>query len=252
MAFSIDLTGRRALVTGAGRHTGRRFSLALAQAGAEVAVNDIVVDAAEAVAAEIRAAGGAAVATPFDVTSYDDVAGAVRSFEPDILVNNTGATGAIDITMPRFVDTEPASWRPLVDINLYGTLNCTHNALPAMRRRGWGRIITIVSDASRKGDPGLAVYAASKAASAGFMRTIAAEVGRDGITANCLSFGTLAYEHMAPMPDDRAKAMLRGYAIRRFGTPDDPVGVLVMLASDHGSWITGQTIPVNGGYSNAL
>lgn len=252
MPFTIDLTGRRALVTGAGRHTGRRFSLALAAAGAEVAVNDLKAELAQAVVDEILSAGGKAQALPFDVTDAEQVQENVGGFSPDILVNNTGGTDAIKPPFPNFEDTGPSDWNHFVQINMYGTFHCTKAALPGMKQRGWGRIITMVSDSARRGERGLAVYAAAKAGAAGFIRSIAAEVGRDGITANCISLGTLMYEGMGEMPEDIARKMTRPYAMKRLGTPDDPVGMVMLLASDQAGWITGQVIPVNGGYTNAL
>lgn len=253
MAFPIDLTGRRALVTGAGQHTGRQYALALAEAGAHVAVNDIVADKAESVAAEIAAAGGgSAEPLVFDVTDHAAVHEAVGGFGPDIVVNNTGATAAIEWPPRPFHETDPAGWRPLVDINLYGTLNCSHAALPGMRERGWGRIITIVSDAARTGEKGMAVYGGAKAGAAAVMRSLAVEYGRDGITANAVALGTLRYEHHGEMPDEQQQRMLRPYAIKRLGRPSDPVGMVLLLASDAGEWITGQVLPVNGGYTHAL
>ncbi|HZJ26120.1 MAG TPA: SDR family oxidoreductase [Acidimicrobiia bacterium] len=252
MSYAIDLSGRRALVTGAGRHTGREFALALASLGAAVAVNDLVDDVAEAVSEEIRAAGGDAEPVVFDVTDLDAAGPAIRAFGPDIIVNNAGGTDAIQWPPVPFDESDPTSWRRPVDINVYGVMNCTYSALPRMREQGWGRIITMVSDSARRGERGVAVYAAAKAAAAGFMRSIAAEVGRDGITSNAIALGTLAYAHRGPLPDDLADKMLKSYAVKRQGRPTDPVGMLVLLASDAGEWITGQVLPVNGGYTNAL
>lgn len=250
--MTIDLTGKRALVTGAGRHTGREFALALAASGAEVAVNDLVADKAEAVCAEIRSAGGKAVAVPFDVTDHEATARAVGGFAPDVLVNNTGGTDAIAWPPPRFDESDPSSWSHFVDVNFYGVLNCCHAAIPAMRERGWGRIVTMVSDSARRSEPGLAVYAGAKAAAAGFTRGIAAELGRYGITCNCVALGTLQYAHIDAPPPEIERKMLRPYAIKRLGRPTDPVGMVLLLASDAGEWITGQVLPVNGGYTNAL
>jgi 3-oxoacyl-[acyl-carrier protein] reductase len=252
MSLAIDLSGRRALVTGAGQHTGRQYALALAEAGAHVAVNDIVAEKADTVCAEIVAAGGTAEPAVFDVTDHGAVTETVGGFGPDIVVNNTGATAAIEWPPRPFHETEPDGWRPLVDINLYGTLNCSHAALPAMRERGWGRIITIVSDAARTGEKGMAVYGAAKAGAAAVMRSLAVEYGRDGITANAIALGTLRYEHHGEMPEEQERRMLRPYAIKRLGRPSDPVGMLLLLASDAGEWITGQVLPVNGGYTHAL
>lgn len=252
MSYTLDLSGHRALVTGAGQHTGREFSLALARAGALVAVNDIVAEKAEAVVAEIAAAGGQAEPVVFDVTDHGAVAEGVGAFAPDILVNNTGATSSIEYPPRPFTETTPESWRPLVDINLYGVFNCTQAALPSMVSQEWGRVVTIISDAGRRGERGLGVYGAAKAGAAAFIRSISAEYGRVGITANCISFGTLQYAGMGEPDAETERRMLRNYSVKRQGQPSDPVGLLLLLASDDASWITGQVIPVDGGYTQAL
>lgn len=251
MSFEIDLSGRRAVITGAGQHTGRAFAVAFARAGAEVAVNDIEPERAEAVTAEINDSGGRARTSVFDVTDHRAVATAIGEIAPDIVVANTGATGAIELPFRPFTETDPESWRPLVDVNLYGVANCAHAALPGMVEAGWGRLIAVISDAARRGERGLAMYGASKAAAAAFMRSMAVEYGPAGITANCLSFSTLRHDG-AEIDADLERRLVRGYSVKRLGTATDPTGLAVLLASDHASWITGQVIPVDGGYTQAL
>lgn len=259
--IDLDLSGRRALVTGAGQGVGRGIALTLGRAGAEVVVNDVVAERADAVAAEIAAAGGAAHGSAFDVTDHTavrDAVGAVGGV--DILVNNAGnAGGAGMVALAPFVDTQPADWAPYLAVNLHGVLHCAHAALPAMIERGWGRIVTVVSDAGRVGDGGMAAYAAAKAGAAGFTRALAAEVGRHGVTVNAVSLGTMRTPLTEALwaSDDHAavatrKALLRRYAIRRPGEPEDVAGLVLVLASPAASWITGQTYPVNGGSSFAL
>jgi 3-oxoacyl-[acyl-carrier protein] reductase len=154
-------------------------------------------------------------------------------------------------------ESAPGDWEPFLRVNLYGVLHCTRAVLPAMVDRRWGRILTIVSDAGRTGDANGAAYAAAKAGAAGLTRSVALENGRYGITANNLSLGTMRtpltetlWAEMADSP--QARAILAGYAIRRPGLPEDVTHLAVLLAGEHGAWITGQTIPVNGGYSFAL
>ncbi|NOR00842.1 SDR family oxidoreductase [Mycolicibacterium fortuitum] len=259
MTLQFDLSGRRVLITGAGQGVGRGLAEAFAAAGAAVLVNDLRAARAEAVADELRAAGGDALAVPFDVTDHAAVAEAVEQAGPvDVLVNNAGNAGAEGFAsrMP-FADTTAADWEPFLQVNLYGVLHCTRAVLPAMVQRQWGRVVTIVSDAGRTGDPGGAVYAAAKAGAAGLTRSIALENGRYGITANNVALGTMRtplteplWAEMADSP--QAKAILSRYPIRRPGLPEDVAYLAVLLASDHGSWITGQTLPVNGGYSFAM
>ena len=156
--YTIDLAGRRALVTGAGQHTGRQFALGSAQAGAEVFVNDVVADKAEAVCDEIRTAGGAANPLVFDITDLDATNAAIGGALPDIVVNNVGGVDAIPYPFVHFAASDPTRWKKLIDLNLYGVLNTTFAALPHMTQQKWGRIVTIISDAGRRGERGQAVY----------------------------------------------------------------------------------------------
>ena len=260
--MTIDLGGKRALVTGAGQNVGRGIARWMADAGCDVLVNDLVTERAESVAAEIVADGGRATAAPFDVTDYDAVRGGFDAHGAvDILVNNAGNAGSPSLMgsfdLATFVDTDPDSWDRYVRINYYGVLNCVHVALPAMIDAGWGRIITIISDAGRAGDQRTAVYAGAKAAAAGFMRSIAREVGRHAITANCISLGSMENRPAdAPEPTAEQRAamdqMLKPYIVRRRGTPEDIAAMVCFLASDLSSWVTGQTYPVNGGYTLSL
>jgi 3-oxoacyl-[acyl-carrier protein] reductase len=230
----------------------------MAAAGAEVVVNDLLEERAAAVVDEIRGAGGVAVAAAFDVTDFGAVTAAVEDLGGvDVLVNNAGNAGADGWgARGAFIESTPEDWEPYLQVNLHGVLHCARAALPGMVAKGWGRVITVVSDAGRTGDAGGAVYGAAKAGAAGLTRSLALEVGRHGVTVNNVALGTMrteATEAVWAEPEEpTAKAIMRGYAIRRPGLPDDAAAVAVFLASDQASWITGQTYPVNGGYSFAL
>lgn len=257
MSFEIDLVGKRALITGAGQGVGLATAHALARAGAEIIVNDIRAEQADAAVAELVGAGGAAVALPFDVTSWEQVEAAISGCgRIDILVNNAGNAGAAGFTgMVNFVDSDPADWERFFAINLFGVMHCTKAALPSMIETGSGRIVTIISDAARNGEAKLSSYAAAKAGAAGFCRSIAREVGRHAITVNCISLGNIATPTTAPPPPEtpeeheREKAFLRPYVIRRRGKPDDVAGLVTYLASPLAEWVTGQTYALNGGYT---
>ena len=151
------------------------------------------------------------------------------------------------------MDSDPAEWDAFFAVNLFGVLHCAHAAVPGMIERGWGRIITIVSDSARVPERRMAAYAAAKAGAAGFSRALAAEVGRRGVTVNCISLGTIESEHAKQSADPEAqRAALSGYLAARLGQPRDVASLVVFLASPHAEWITAQTVPVNGGYSSAL
>jgi 3-oxoacyl-[acyl-carrier protein] reductase len=257
MSFELDLTGRRALVTGAGQGVGRGIAIGLAAAGADVVVNDLLDERAAAVVADIAAAGGSASSSTFDVTDFAAVVSAVeRLGGVDVLVNNAGNAGADGIAgRGPFVESSPEEWEPYLRVNLYGAMHCARAALPHMVESGWGRVITVISDSGRTGDQQMAAYSAAKAGAAGFTRALALECGRHGITANCVALGTMRTpltEAFWAEPNDAARALLQRYVVRRPGLPDDVAPLVVLLASDHGSWITGQTYPVNGGFSFAL
>jgi len=260
----LDLGGQVAFVSGAGQGAGRAIALTLARHGAGgIAVNDYVAERAEAVAAEIRALGVPAVAAPADVGEYAAVQAAMATAATlgpvTILVNNAGNTGPGRAMRPTglFWENGPGDWDRFLRTNLRGVMNCCHVALPGMVAHERGRIVTIISDAGRIGEARLAVYAAAKAGAAGFMRSLARETGRHGITANCISLSTLEPALEEPqksafMAGEQAKALLSRYAIRRFGRPEDVAGMTLFLCSEAAGWITGQTYPVNGGYSFAV
>jgi 3-oxoacyl-[acyl-carrier protein] reductase len=154
-----------------------------------------------------------------------------------------------------FVETGPADWDPLIRLNLAAVLGVTRAYLPNMIEQGWGRILTIVSDAGRRGERKQAVYGAAKAAAMGFSRGLAAEVGRDGVTVNCISLGTMRHGQLAeaiandPSIEER---LAKAYPAGRIGEVDDSAPLAVLLCSDAASWITGQVYPVDGGYAPAL
>ncbi len=258
----LDLGGQVAFVTGAGQGAGRAIALALARHNAGgVAVNDFVAERAGAVVEEIEALGVPALAVPADVGDHQAVVSALGAASTalgpvTLLVNNAGNAGP-STTMglsPQFWETDPADWERFFRTNLQGVMNCCHAALPEMIKQGKGRVVTIISDAGRIGEARLAAYSAAKAGAAGFMRALAREAGRHGITANAISLSTLEppldEEAMAEfLASDRTRAQLSRYVIRRFGRPDDVANMALFLCSDAAAWITGQTYPVNGGYS---
>ncbi|MDO7844052.1 SDR family NAD(P)-dependent oxidoreductase [Sphingomonas immobilis] len=258
--MTFDLTGRVALVTGAGQGVGAEIARTLAAHGAKVVVNDYVLDRAEAVVAEIVGESGVAVAVQGDVGDSDSVDTIVatgnRALGPiDILVNNAGNAGP-DGAMPRvdFWETDPDDWDRYLRVNLFGVMNCARACAGGMVARGYGRIITIVSDAGRAGEQGHEAYSAGKAGAAGFSRALARSLGRYGVTANTISLSNIWRPGLEPTPEGAAllKQMLSRYIVRRQGRPSDVAPVALLLASQESEWITGQNYPVNGGYVLAL
>lgn len=239
----FDLTGRTALVTGAGQGVGAGIARAVAGQGAAVLVNDVVEERAAAVASEVQAAGWTANAVPFDVTDAGAVEAAVAGHGPiDILVNNAGVPEAM--APAKFKDMDPAGWAAFVDLNLYGVMHCTKAVIDGMCQRRWGRIITIASGAGVTGvGIGVSIYGAAKGGAIAFMRNLAMEVARDGVTANSLALGLMDNTAGGEVTEQLARSI----PVRRLGSPDDVGAAVVYLASDEASWITGQTINLDGG-----
>ena len=245
----FDLTGRVALVTGAGQSVGAGIARSLAAQGAAVAVNDIVADRAAASAAAINAAGGRAVAVPFDVTDRAAVDGGVAEAVAalgtvDVLVNNAGNAGAPGMVVSQFRDMDPEAWDRFIAVNLYGVLNCTKAVIDDMCERGWGRVITISSGAGVMGiKMGISIYGAAKSGSIGFMRHLAMEVARNGVTVNAIAPGLMGVQELT----DHSLAIARSIPVGRLGAPEDIGAACVYLASEEAAWVTGQTLNVNGG-----
>jgi 2-hydroxycyclohexanecarboxyl-CoA dehydrogenase len=258
----LDLKGRIGLVTGAGQGVGRSVALRFAENNAGgVVVNDFRMERAEAVAAEVEKLGVKALPLQCDVTDFASVGAmfdkARKHFgSVDILVNNAGNAGPDPSRVVRkpFFEQEPNDWNAFMGTNLYGVINCVRHAAPAMIAKKYGKLVTVISDAGRVGEPFLEIYSAAKAGAAGFMRAIAKQLGRQSITANCVALGTTMTPAIAPrMQDEESrKRILKVYQIKRLGEPEDAANMILFLSSDASEWITGQTYPVNGGYSFSM
>jgi 2-hydroxycyclohexanecarboxyl-CoA dehydrogenase len=254
VALEISCAGKRALVTGGGNGVGAAIGHALVAAGAFVWVNDIYEERAAEVAAQL---GGPDHAQPVkaDVTSPAKILRMREETGPvDILVNNAGIPTS-GFALKKFVETSPLDWEDAMRLNLGAVLHVTHAYVGDMVNAGWGRVVTVVSDAGRKGERMQAIYGAAKAGAMGFVRGLAAEVGKYGVTANCVSLGTMKTGAFAealekdPSLEDR---LARNYPVPRVGEPGDPATLVALLCSDAASWVTGQTYPVDGGYVMAL
>jgi len=244
----FDLSGRVALVTGAGQNVGAGIARMLAAQGAAVGVNDIVPERAKDTVEAIRGAGGIAVVAPFDVTDFgsvsEGVAGVVAELGPvDILVNNAGNGGALGMRPAQFRELAPEEWEGPIRVNLHGVMNCSKAVIDGMCERGWGRIITISSGAGTAGVAiGVSPYSAGKGGGVSFTRTLALEVARTGVTANSIALGLMTNPDQT-VTEHLAKAIPVG----RTGRPEDIGAACVWLASNEASWVTAQTIEINGG-----
>jgi 2-hydroxycyclohexanecarboxyl-CoA dehydrogenase len=240
----MRLERRKALVTGGAGGIGAAIARRLAGEGADVWVADLNEDGAGEIAAEI---GGHAVR--LDVTDHDSARSAVESVGPlDVLVNNAGTD-----EFGFFNQTTPDMWDRVLAVNLVGVLNCTHAALPGMQEAGYGRIVSISSEAGRVGSKGSAVYSAAKGGVIAFMKTIARENARFGITANSIAPGPIetpllmGAAQMGELGEKLIETMKGATQMRRLGTPDEVASAVAFLAADESSFVTGETLGVSGG-----
>jgi len=244
----MRLNERAAVVTGAGRGLGEAIALRLAAEGAAVLVNDMDPATAAATVERIERGGGRAVAVIGSVTDEavvrDLMARALDAFGSlDILVNNAG------ITRDKLLrDMSAEDWDAVVNLNLRATFLCCKYATPQMVAKGWGRVISMSSRA-HFGNKGQVNYSASKAGVIGLTRALSMEVGKFGVTANCIAPGIIATPGVTSLPhyDRLVERVAPTLPIPRLGTPEDVAGVAAFLASDDAAYITGETIHVSGG-----
>ncbi len=240
------LTDLVAIVTGGASGIGRATALELAREGATVVVADIDMPGAERVAAEIRKSRQA-MAQRVDVTD----AAQARSMAADVLK----AFGRIDILVSNagwdragpFIESDEDLWDKVIAINYRGHLATTHAVLPSMIERGWGRIVTVASDAGRVGSTGEVVYSGAKGAVIAFTKGLAREVARNGINVNCVAPGLTDTPFLAGMPEKLMAAIIRSIPLGRVGRPDEVARAIVFFASPDADYVTGQTLSVNGG-----
>lgn len=250
--MDMELKGRVALVTGGTRDVGREIAVTLATEGASVAINyRHSADEAAAVVAEIQAQGGHAKSFQADLADHVSVQAMIDNVVAEfgglnILVNNAG----LAIRKP-FTQTTPEEWRSQIDVNLIGAIHLCHAAVPHLEIGGNGRIIAIVGDSSRVGESGLSIVGAARAGVIVLMKSLARELGRNGVTANTVSLGLVETGHDPEWLDANRDKLVRLYPVRRLGRPDDIAPAVALLASPRAGWITGQVISVSGGYCMA-
>ncbi len=248
---------RTALVTGGAQGIGEGIATALGEQGFRVAVVDLDLEAAQATAGAITAAGGVAIAVHADVTDTGSVQDAVKAVTAElgpveIAVNNAGWDDFM-----YFVDTTEEFWDRILDVNFKGMLRVTHAVVPGMIERRFGRVVNIGSDAGRVGSSLEAVYSGAKGGTIAFTKTLAREVARYGITANTVCPGpadTAMLRAFAAKSGDGAKVVdgiTRGVPMRRLARPSDVAAAVAFFASDATGYITGQTLSVSGGLTMA-
>jgi len=243
----FNLKDRVALVTGASQGIGRATALALAQAGARVAVAARNAGKLAEVVAEIAAAGGEAIAVPMDVADAEQVKAGFRQTiakfgKLDILVNNAAITrDGLAVRM------KAEDWDVVLRTNLTGAHFCAQQAMSVMMRARYGRIINVTSVVAETGNPGQANYVAAKAGLIGLTRALAVEIASRNITVNAVAPGFIVSPMTDPLPQTVKDGLVARVPLGRMGTDAEVAAAIVFLASDEAGYITGAVLDVNGG-----
>lgn len=244
------LSGKIAIVTGAAQSIGAAYAKGLAAEGAKVSIADL--EPADSVVRAIRDAGGEAISQICDVSDADAVAKLVRSTEEafggvHILVNNAAIFARL-VSLP-LEEISTKDWDRAFAINVRGPFQCVKAALPIMRRQGYGKIINIASGTVFKGVPMMLHYVSTKGAVIAMTRSMANELGKDGIRVNCIAPGLTSTDFLKSRNDivDHLALMARSRAIQREEVPEDLVGACIFFASPDSDFISGQCLVVDGG-----
>ncbi len=244
----IDLKGKVALVTGASRGIGRAIAIRLAELGANVVVNYFKsADAANELVEQIKANGGSAIAVQGDVSKFDQAGNVVKATTDafgrlDILVNNAGTTRDNLLALMKEQDFDY-----IIENDLKSVFNCSKAALRQMMKQKYGRVVNITSVSGIMGNPGQTNYSAAKAGVIGFTKAMAKEYAPKNIAVNAVAAGYIPTDLTNALPQDIKDNIVKFIPMQRFGTVEEVADVVAFLASDRASYITGQTIAVDGG-----
>jgi 3-oxoacyl-[acyl-carrier protein] reductase len=247
----FDLSGRVAMVTGAGQGIGRRFAQAFAEAGCAVVVAELNAENAERVAADLRATGARALGCATDVGSAGSadaaVAAAVKEFgRLDILVNNAGIFSTIK--MRPFTEIPLDDWEQMLRVNITGPFLMARAVAPVMQKQNFGRIVNMGSASVSMGRANYLHYTTSKSSLVGMSRSLARELGAYGITVNTILPGAVETEiERETVTPQQREAMIAMRCVSRAQTPDDLIGTLLFLSSEASAFLTGQSLTVDGG-----
>jgi 3-oxoacyl-[acyl-carrier protein] reductase len=245
----MDLTGKKAIVTGAGQGIGRATALKLAREGADVVVDDINQETAPQVVREIQALGRKAVAVIADVSKRDQVEKMIQTAVGelggiDILVNNAGI--ARSSVLARLKDDQ---WDEVLNVDLKGIFYCIQAVIPAMMKQRSGKIVSISSIYGRIGAIGDVNYAAAKSGIVGLTKTVARELARYNINVNAIMPGLVDTPLLRGIPEKYLKPMIEEVPLKRIGRPEDIANVVAFLASEDASYMTGAIVEVTGGWN---
>jgi len=241
----FELAGQTAIVTGAATGIGEAIARRLSKAGAAVAVADLKLDAAAAVA---RSIGGEAFPLEIDISRSESVNAAVaavmaRRHQIDILVNNAGIAGK---AAPLWEQTDD-DWQSVIAVNLLGAVYCTRAVLPHMRERKYGRVVNIASIAGKEGNPNMSPYSAPKGAVIAFTKSVGKEVATEGICVNSVAPAVIRTHILDQLTPEQVDYMTQRIPMRRTGTTDEIAAVVHFLSSRDCSFVTGQCYDASGG-----
>jgi len=248
--MDLGIRGKVAIVTGGASGIGRKTAEFFIEEGVRVALVDVNAAALDKEAAAFKTMGGEAAGFPCDVRAEESVLGMVKKVVAhygtvDFLVNSAGIGGSL-----KPLDTTPqAEWQKVLDVNLIGTIHCCKAVMPLLREKDSGRIVNIASEAGVSGEKGLEIYAASKGGVIALTKSLAKDLGRHQVTVNAVAPAFVHSPMTVYVTPEIEQKWLKMYTIKRLGETEDIASMIVFLCSPRCSWITGQTISINGGFS---